>query len=46
VATLVDEGCSKGKAAVTTARKKRKAEVKVKGVTKASGTAGASPGFC
>jgi hypothetical protein len=45
VATMVEEVYLKGKVAVTTAREKRKVEVKVKGVTKAPGTARASEGF-
>jgi hypothetical protein len=45
VATRVAEGCSKGKAAVTTARTMKKVEVKARGVTKASGAPGALKGF-
>lgn len=45
MATRVDEGCSKGKATVTIARKKKKVEVKARGAAKASGAPGALKGF-
>lgn len=43
MATWVDEGCSKGRDAITAMRKKRKVEVK--GTMKTSGVVGASKGF-
>lgn len=45
MATWVDEGCSKEKTMVTSARKKKKVDVMVKGAMKVSGAAGASKNF-